>query len=202
MRFIGDMHCDFTTYEKLVGDAPASIQVGDFGLGFGKDYGVDDSPRLGPTQRFIRGNHDNPEMCYAHPNYIGDIAVEGSMFFMSGAFSIDRYRRTVGRDWWDNEELSYQSLMTAIDIFEQVKPRIVVTHDCPETVARVIFKNREARPSATARALDTMFQLHKPDLWVFGHWHTNIRQVVLGTRFVCVANGDALDMDISWAETS
>lgn len=197
IRFIGDIHADFDAYAEMIKCDHRTIQVGDFGIGFGKE-----PPQMSEKDSFIRGNHDNPEMCRAHPNYIGDIVVEGEMFFMSGAFSIDRDNRTIGRDWWDNEQLSYPSLMTAIDIYEQVKPRIVVTHDCPETVARVIFKNREAPPSATARALDTMFQIHKPDIHVFGHWHTNVRQVILGTRFFCVANADALDIDISWAKTS
>jgi len=195
MRFIGDVHGQFDDYVmRLVADAPESIQVGDFGVGFRE---VDESPRLGPTHSFLRGNHDNPEVCRAHPNYIGDICLDGDMFCMSGAFSIDRDLRTVGIDWWPDEQLSYQSLNTAIDLYEQAKPRIVVTHDCPATVAKTLFRRHEYWPNATSKALDVMFQLHKPEIHVFGHWHMNIDQVILGTRFVCVAANDYRDIDIT-----
>jgi hypothetical protein len=82
-----------------------------------------------------------------------------------------------------------------------MKPQIVVTHECPESVSKSLFPNHDMRRSATGNALDTMFQLHKPRLWVFGHWHTNIRRVILGTMFVCVANNDAVDIDISFASS-
>ena len=42
MRFIGDVHGKFTQYKRLIADVPASIQVGDMGVGFRRISGYRD----------------------------------------------------------------------------------------------------------------------------------------------------------------
>src|SRR5260370_16253241 len=81
IRFIGDTHAKFPLY-RAIATAPVetddptnkifapSIQVGDFGMGFRT------APILAPDHRFIRGNHDNPQLCAEHPNWIAVGAVE------------------------------------------------------------------------------------------------------------------------------
>lgn len=66
IRFIGDVHGSPKAYRRAVGDAERSIQVGDFGLGFVR------MPQLGPGHRFIRGNHDCPDLCRERPDWIAD----------------------------------------------------------------------------------------------------------------------------------
>lgn len=100
MRFIGDTHAKFGSYQAIALGADASIQVGDFGAGFAE------IPDLGPNHRFIRGNHDNPALCRAHPNWIPDGHSENGMFFMGGATSVDRHSRCEGVDYWADEEMS------------------------------------------------------------------------------------------------
>lgn len=34
IRFIGDVHCKWSKYEKLIKGCDRSVQVGDFGVGF------------------------------------------------------------------------------------------------------------------------------------------------------------------------
>ncbi len=40
--------------------------------------------------------------------------------------------------------------------------------------------------SRTMQALNAMFELHRPDLWFFGHWHRSAGAVIDGTRFQCL----------------
>ena len=62
MRFIGDIHGKYLPYIKRARKSPDghSIQVGDFGVGFGNDKVPNFEPHgLDPKKhRFIRGNHD------------------------------------------------------------------------------------------------------------------------------------------------
>lgn len=95
MFLIGDVHGKFDRYGEILTGLPCSIQLGDMGIGFGLD---DLFPKADPTKhRFLRGNHDNPELCRRHPNYLGDFGFEFGIFFISGAFSVDRHLRTMGR---------------------------------------------------------------------------------------------------------
>src|SRR5262245_14865759 len=64
--------------------------------------------------RFIRGNHDNPNVCRRHTQWIPDGHLEDSMMFIGGG-------------------------------------------------------------------------IHKPKLWVFGHWHRSFDKALRSTRFVCLA---------------
>jgi len=121
------------------------------------------------NHRFIRGNHDSPEVCRNHPNWIPDGQFENDMFFLGGAFSIDWQMRMPGVSWWEDEELSIVELNAMIDKFESLKPKIVVTHDCPTKFAMLLKSHHMDDKSRTRAALDTMLEIHKPDLWVFGH---------------------------------
>ena len=202
MRLIGDVHGKFDRYKKIIKDCPASIQVGDMGVGFRKTQG----PRTGEIysnpphyamvrgdHRFIRGNHDNPGVCRRHTQCIKDGTVDGDMMLIGGAFSIDRQWRTEGYDWWSDEELSISELNTLVDIYATTRPRIMVTHDCPEVIAPLMaavgnFRYVEAaNPSRTRQALQGMLDIHRPEVWIHGHWHVSSDKVIDGTRFVCLA---------------
>jgi hypothetical protein len=212
MRFIGDIHGCFTDYEKLTRGCDASIQVGDFGLGFPKEPVTYDKvtqkftrekiPFLGPTHRFIRGNHDGPEACAAHPNWIADGTYENDMFFLGGGYSIDHAARTPGIDWWADEELSYSKLMWLMDRYERQKPRIMVSHEGPSSVIQTIFFDElgwakiGAWPSRTSSALQEMFLVHQPDYWLFGHWHNRQERTINGTKFIALGEMDYVDLDV------
>ncbi len=192
-RFIGDVHAKFDQYVQLIENCERSIQVGDFGLGFREP------PAIKPEHRFIRGNHDSPALCREHPNWIEDVSVQDGVYFLGGGLSIDSHWRVEGVSWWADEELSINQLFDAIDGFKAISPSVVVTHDCPETVAHVIGKHNGYKldfPSRTRRALDSMFHLHQPKLWIFGHWHMSLDQVVNGTRFVCLNELQTIDINL------
>lgn len=193
MRFIGDTHGKFAKYKAIADAAPASIQVGDFGMGFAT------VPEMGPEHRFIRGNHDNPALCRQSPNWIPDGTAEGRMFFLGGGFSLDYATRIEGEEWWPDEELTMGELYAAMDTYEAADTDIVITHECPSDVAPFIFSQRVQRlnnPSRTSQALSSLLYIRKPKVWIFGHWHIPVDEVINGTRFICLGELGHIDLDI------
>jgi hypothetical protein len=183
-----------------------SIQVGDFGIGFGNNFWHEEVVgkwmKDNPNHRFIRGNHDNPAICKTMPGYIEDGTVEGDVMYIGGAWSIDHAYRTEGRDWWRDEELSIMEFDRIAKIYEEVKPRVVITHDCPTAVAWEMFISKGLSLSTsqiktrTGEYLQFMFEQHKPELWFFGHWHETLTQNILGTEFHCLGELDFIDVEL------
>lgn len=197
IRFIGDIHAEYEKYLRIVSDCDrdpnlcGSIQVGDFGIGFRP------MPTMpgGFRHLFIRGNHDNPHLLGDNRCWIPDGSCwwNDTAMFVGGAFSIDRYIRVEGRDWWPEEELSIGRLNEIVDEYSRVRPDVVVTHDCPD--ASGVGKGIKLIPNRTRQALNAMFEAYPPKLWVFGHHHINVDVQVWATRFVGVATCDYKDIE-------
>lgn len=210
-RFIGDIHGKFLPYLDIIEGHHNTVQIGDYGVGFGEagrerdEYTKEQAwARFGPHgreksshHRFIRGNHDNPKACRENPNWIPDGHVENDIMFIGGAYSIDKEWRTEGHDWWADEELSYNNFDLLISKAIMCKPKIMVTHDCPEGVIPHLFKNALPIKSITQSALDIIRREVKPELWIFGHWHEFRNEVIDNTRFVCLAELQYGDMDLT-----
>jgi hypothetical protein len=186
VRYIGDIHGKIDRYLPLI-QGVDSIQVGDFGMGFIP------TPELPARARFIRGNHDSPEICRQHPNWIADGTIEDDTMFIGGAWSIDRAYRTEGVSWWPDEELSISELDRMIDMAIAMRPRIMVTHDCPTDAVYHLF-NAHPISTRTQQALNAIWQLAPPEIWLFGHWHQSRDQVINGTRFICLAELEWVDL--------
>jgi hypothetical protein len=211
-RFIGDVHGKFNEYVKVIEGIEKSIQVGDMGVGFiyrsrepllidgveHHDYVVETGHPAGAmaqgNHRFIRGNHDNPGFCRdpekTRGMWIEDGHVEDNMMFIGGATSIDAAWRVEDVSWWRDEQLSYQELEALTDKYVRTKPEIMVTHECPDIIAEVMLAKYNRRKfeeqSMTRMALQSMWEQHKPKMWIFGHWHMNEDFDVNGTRFMCL----------------
>lgn len=210
MKFIGDVHGKYARYKNLIKKSKDTIQVGDMGVGFRKLNGDchDSNFHVNPpydrmvegNHRFIRGNHDNPTVCKNHSQCIDDGHVEGDMMFIGGAVSIDRAFRQEGYNWWADEELSHKELINLTDKYIQVKPRIMVTHTCPEflTSTMAYAANRGEKltgfPSVTQQAFDGMIYHHRPELWIFGHWHVDFDSIIDGTRYICLDELSTIDI--------
>lgn len=208
MRFIGDVHGKFKQYKRFIADCEASIQVGDLGVGFFRNMGGERVPTQNPpydamtrgNHRFIRGNHDNPFVCRNHSQWIADGIVENDVMFCGGALSIDKDWRTEGYDWWPEEELTYGEFSIVAEVFATARPRIMVTHECPEAVATIMCALSGRRkldlPSITRQAFQAMFERHQPRIWIYGHWHFPFDLVIEGTRFICLAELQTIDIDV------
>lgn len=157
---------------------PCDYHVGDVGFGFAD---------VDPQCKFIRGNHDNPKIAREHKNYLGDYGFDGTIFFVSGGQSRDRHSRTIGVDWWDDEQLSYDDLRAAIGLYAKLKPEIVMTHEPPSCVYGIMGYTSY---SQTSCALQAMVNIHKPRLWIYGHNHVTRRDDI----FICVGKNEVLEI--------
>lgn len=205
MIFIGDVHGKTQQLLKLLQrhngkgevDATKVFQLGDMGLGF---PGV--ALPTQPDLLFIRGNHDDPAACQAHPNYAGEFGYlpDHDLFFLGGAWSIDyRWRQAwnqnelqewqkykqkshkpLRRVWWEDEELSQVQLDAALALYAEFKPRIMATHEAPTEAAKYILSGgfrpdkAECANTRTSQTLQKMLDTHQPDHWLFGHYHRDL----------------------------
>lgn len=220
VRFIGDVHGKFGRYKTLLADSPyPTIQVGDMGLGFrNRATGAWSSnppydQMAAGGHLFIRGNHDSPGACARHSQWIKDGTVVDDMMFIGGALSIDKEYRTEGFSWWADEELPQQRLDALVHECAIVKPKIMVTHECPESIAEIIvgripdlrggrIKLDPRFASRTRVAFQEMFEAHQPKLWIFGHWHVPLDEAVAGTRFICLPELAFIDIDTASAQAT
>lgn len=187
IRIIGDIHGKTMEYGKLLHNVESSIQIGDFGFGFSR------IPSFPTKHRFIRGNHDSPEMCRKSPNWIPDGTLEDGKLFIGGGFSIDQHLRVEGISWWRDEELSIRELDVIIDLAFRMKPSILITHEAPPEAINQMFSVNHI-PSRTSQALSVIFSEVKPKLWIFGHWHENRYTRIGETSFICLGELNHVDL--------
>lgn len=195
IRFIGDVHGEYSLYLDTVKDVPYSVQIGDFGFNYNCLNKLDPS-----CHKVIAGNHDNysevdGKFIHQSPHFLGDFGVceldSVSFFFVRGGRSIDFRWRKEGRDWWPHEELTYTEGLQAIDLYQKTKPDFVVSHECPAEVISQIsnlthYDGELLVPGSTAELLQQMFDIHQPKLWIFGHHHKDKSFTVKGTNFLCL----------------
>jgi len=72
-----------------------------------------------------------------------------------------------------NEELNYAEARKVANAYFANKPRIVVSHDCPQSLASLLYRINDK--SITRQLLETCFREHQPEYWIYGHHHKSIR---------------------------
>lgn len=194
VTFQGDVHGHLG---RLAKPGHPVIQVGDLGAGFVSPTAFREKVTRREDFRFIRGNHDSPAICRRDPRYLGDWGTARGVFWVSGAFSIDRAWRVEGRDWWPDEELDASQMRAAFDAYADARPRLVISHDGPASLfaaggpmALFFFT-----PSATATLLQAMLDHHRPEAWIFGHHHVSRDFFLKGTRFRCLAEFETMTLE-------
>jgi hypothetical protein len=211
MYIIGDVHGHWAELVQAIeskinhfSDKSLSfLQLGDLGLGF-PNHKI--FPHIN-NFKFIRGNHDNPESCKVHPYYLGDYGTytfdNGTkLFYISGAFSIDKDYRTPGLNWWRDEELSQQDMSKAIELYCYFKPNLVVSHDCPLSARdHFLLTTHHDEKSITNIGLQIMFDAWQPNNWIFGHHHKKHNFIKNNTNFNCVAELSFYELkDLEWTK--
>ena len=136
ITLIGDVHGKYERYHKIIrqiDNYPYTLQVGDFGFKYDTLKNVDSTKHL-----ILPGNHDQYDICYNYPHFLGDYGYTSlnrvEFFYFRGAYSIDRQYRTIGIDWFEQEQVSIDQFMKARELYREIKPDIVLTHDCPESI--------------------------------------------------------------------
>ena len=189
ITIIGDVHGKYERYYKIIRQSdihPHTIQLGDFGFKYNTLINLDSN-----NHKILGGNHDNYDIIHKYPHYLGDYGItivgEVEFFYYRGAYSIDRQYRTVGIDWWEQEQVTIDQFMKARELYRQNKPRIVITHDCPQSIAAMmLMPNQRIYENTTGWALQELLNIHEPEYWFFGHWHQS-RTISYGkTKFTCL----------------
>lgn len=196
IRLQGDIHGHYRQYLENVKGIEYSVQLGDFGF----EYDILDN--LDPAKHKVNsGNHDNYDKITNYPHYLGDFGqlfLNGiAIFFIRGAYSVDKQWRLPGVSWWEQEELTASQGYKCIELFKQVKPNIVVSHDLPFQCVQAgcVTNTWKLTPSRTSALLSACFFEYQPKLWIGGHHHTDWTKVINSTRFIC------LD-ELSWLDIS
>jgi hypothetical protein len=77
--------------------------------------------------------------------------------------------------------------MKARELYREIKPDIVLTHDCPDEVSlRILDANQRKYENLTGWALQELFNIHQPQKWRFGHYHKSWNMNISGTDFRCL----------------
>lgn len=208
LRVIGDVHGTEYAYLAFIGNAEYSIQVGDFDCEYQHliEKGVDPNRHV-----FIGGNHEDYGTIAKVPHFLGDFGTFhvpdfGDVFFLRGAFSVDFKNRSI----WPEEELSRERLQQAIDLYAQVKPRMLVSHECPLDIVQYVTNpefmtsmgfEQAVVKTKTNQALQAMTDIHPPKVHCFGHYHRNWRNKVKDTLYFCVGLLQFIDFEKGWLDT-
>lgn len=207
MWFLGDCHCEFKTYNWIlnkmmqskgseqVKGLDCSLQVGDMGLFFGED--VEALQGISMQHRFIRGNHDNPELCRTIPNCMPDWGYDEytGIFWVSGGFSIDAAERqrifkrkeVKAPVWWHDEEIAKEEHKKICKAYAEAEPKILVSHMGPPAIKAIALPwmdPKQKNQSNTEALLYDLWCIYPPDLWICGHYHKRIEWNAGKTDFV------------------
>jgi hypothetical protein len=173
--------------------------------------------------RFLRGNHDSPQLCRVHPNYLGEFGLDDAtgFFWISGAVSVDKERRMASEAWWPDEELSDNQWARLVAEYDRLRPDFVISHECPASVnqrmlesvvpqrvtqfsseafgygvAAYVAEKRRCAESFTCKQMDSLLRIHRPQRWVFGHYHMAWEANIGGTHFTCLAELQAREFEM------
>jgi hypothetical protein len=207
ITLLGDCHGKYSKYLDIVKDTEYSIQLGDYGFNYSSLKSVDCN-----KHKVLFGNHDvvftnsDGELIKPCDHILDNFGIiEKSsnsnipdMFYVRGGHSIDKAYRTEGKDWFKDEELTYQQMCKAIDLYEKVKPEIVLSHETPSSmipyVANPNFAHLDLKPSATAQTLEYMYRIHQPKFWFHCHFHIDKWYKPNETNFFCLNELSYIDL--------
>lgn len=190
ITLIGDVHGKYEKYHRILSrkeENPYTLQIGDFGFKYDTLKNVDSTKHL-----ILPGNHDNYDTCYNYPHFMYDYGYTSlnrvEFFYYRGAYSIDKQYRTIGIDWWENEQVSIDQFMKARELYREMKPDIMISHDCPDFLASMyIGPDGRMFENLTTWALGELYKVHQPKLWIHGHWHFSKTTIYENTKFICLA---------------
>lgn len=191
---IGDAHGKYDRYVKMARKRDYTVQIGDLGFKYGCLNNLDPD-----RHKVVGGNHDKYPSLVEWPHYLGDYGMASlggvDFFFYRGAYSIDRQYRTIGFDWWEEEQLKIEDFMKAREVYREAKPDVVLTHDCPESITPMLLPpGAQIYQNTTSWALQELLNIHRPKMWIFGHYHVSKRIPLGETEFVCLDELEALEI--------
>ena len=193
VKLLGDIHGRVEVAKDAIGDIPV-IQVGDFGL---KHAWYQTLHMTKKQLMVVGGNHDDYDYYEISPVALGDFGlIPGckNTFYIRGGVSIDRAMRIEGESWWPQEELNYSRTNDMLDIYEKLKPEVVISHEGPLSATYSMFGRFMS--NWTAKALQEALKIHRPKRWYFGHHHISMSKQLSETEFRCLGIDELLEVDL------
>lgn len=212
LRVVSDVHGKFDQFLPLLNNCDYLVQLGDFGYNY-ECLALVDKRKVG----LVGGNHENMPELIKIPHYLGDYGSAKlghfKFWFVRGEFSIDRNIR-IDRElkglwpktWFENEQLNDNERQSCLREYGMMKPKVVMSHGCPIFIKEKIsnpdimrsFGWPEDMNSVTQQLLQDMWDVHQPELWIFGHFHRDWYHVEGNTTFICMKELGYLDFDEDW----
>lgn len=193
---IGDCHNDFASWRRetylaaKISKNMKTIQLGDFGYlskGFNAWKALEHCNVDFNQHKILGGNHDDYNIYPNSPYALGDFGVtEDGIFFVRGAYSINKANLIPGVSYFPEEELNTAQQNAAFNSYLTNKPKIVISHDCPESILPFLRPDPIQDKTSTRNMLQHMLDAHIPKMWVFGHHHVNRSFCYNGCEFVCL----------------
>lgn len=177
------------------------IQLGDFG--FDHDYAeIYNHPQC-HLLKILPGNHDEYPAFAKYPGlFLNDFGTlcDNQIFYVRGAYSIDSDKRLSGFNLFHQEELSLQQMYACVDYYEKVckDVKVFLSHAAPTVAAGQIIHATDNTfiGSDTESLLQTLFQIHAPSQWFFGHYHMSWQWSWNDTQFRCLDINECCVVDI------
>jgi hypothetical protein len=202
LRLKSDVHADHQEITEMLQTChlyDLTIQIGDFGAGFGAEAYL----HLVSSEKFkvLFGNHDNYSILSQYPHNMGRFGIlefaGKKIFFVGGAYSIDRHHRKEGISWWPDEELNYVETEECLQLWEREFNNVdlVISHDGPPEFTKHI-KRFMPMDTHTGRLLQEIYKIHQPKQWVIGHWHRAFSKKIGNTEFRCLKIGEEMMMQL------
>jgi hypothetical protein len=210
MRIIGDTHGKYVEYYNLAKAAEYSFQLGDFG--FYNAWDALNYSDLDPVKHRVgQGNHDPHDIIQNYKHFVGRYGTveigDHRPFWIGGALSIDLVYRVAywlqaNRDpmhktWWAEEQLCLEEMDDCRAKWSDTKPDLVISHTAPAAIINRFTNHKPGNildqfgwgydyQDVTSQFLSSLWDIHRPKLWVFGHFHTSYDAIIRDTRFKCL----------------
>ena len=195
LRIISDVRTEEDFYLSLTKQATYTLQLGNL-----SNIHYKFLREVNPTyHKAISGTSEvfDPSSEYyfrKFPHFLRDYGVWPienfpAIFYLRGGESFDKSKKEAIGNWWSEEECSPEDLANAVEFYTYLKPKFMVTHECPLRVARQIAGKDVGEMTlrnSTSIALDAMFEEHKPEVWIFGRYRKYFSKFIEGTHFVCL----------------
>ncbi len=201
LKYLQTLH-KLDTFAHETGSLAHSVQIGDLGY----DYGFFKEYKVGKTHKFFAGNHDAyNQLPFQLENHLGDYGQRKfggvDFFIVRGGHSIDQKVRHKYIDYFPEEELNQKQGLDCIEQYSSVKPRIVLSHEAPRQIAKLVCPDSsfieswgydKDWSSSTQELLQQLYEIHQPVLWIFGHYHRSWQEIIYppdnkhSTAFICL----------------
>jgi len=106
-----------------------------------------------------------------------------NVMFIGGALSIDKDWRTIGHDWFPEEQITHGEVYNLPD--ERVD--IVISHTCPREFNKYIPQLADEKfKDSSQDALSFVLERYKPERWFFSHFHISKEGRYNQTEWTCL----------------